>query len=512
MLGYYTSKRRKSSSVASPPSAILQSPVYGDAIHDSPASTDFASPSRPQQGSPPASSRGRVQSPNTPITFGDGDVGPRGTSPEVPNRLVAARDFAKPPRSEAAAQDGPSGQDFPSTFNERERSTINSPSTLEEPFVLLSEHTTSRSTLPNHPPRSSNPINAQHVPPPSVHDAYVSSFIKPSSTLDTRSEHNRPSIHRSSSAPGDAPHPLLPSALPSSPEKKTSRSKAGIPQPVFEIFNAELSEEGDMLCRNMRGHLERVFKGQEQVAKMHLALEGLGGDDGLGEADGEAKEGKEGDEPASFEKAFEAREKGVDEIMQKLDALADSLRTYHDLGTPRLSFQHPHPQSARPRTATVDLGALPHHPSFALPRENTQTPGSIQTSASSKPSQPPMIRSHSDVELSPLSKDPERIKSPLRNAFIPSSAVASDDEDQDQESAPAPRLVRKGLSGHLPPLRLSREPSLATLEHGKGREKTFWEREQEMDREKAGRQTWLEDAGGITDSPVEMGTRGQRPF
>ncbi|TYJ52555.1 hypothetical protein B9479_006844 [Cryptococcus floricola] len=511
MLGYYTSKRRKSSSIASPPSIILQSPTYGDAIHDSPASTSFASP-RLQQASPPSSSRDRTQSPNAPITPVGGDIGLRHTAPDGPGRLVAAKDFAKPPRSDPIAQDGPSAKEPPSIPKDKDRSTLNSYSTSEEPFTLLSEHTTSRSTLPTHapPPRASRPIDVKSIPPASVHDAYVSGFIKPSVALDMGAggEHHRPSIHRSSSAPGEANHALLPSALPPSPEKKKA-SKAGIPQPVFEIFNAEISEDGDNLCRNMRGYLDTVFKGQEQVAKMHLALEALGEND-----DQEGKEDKEGGDGVKVEMSLEAREKGVDEIMQKLDALSDSLRTYHDLGTPRLSFQHPHPQGFRPRTNTVNIGTLSQHPTFDLPHDapaKEQKPP--QTTTSQRPSPPTFVRSHSDVELSPLSKDPARIKSPLRNAFIPSSAVVSDEEDE--VSSEVPKLPRKGQSANLPPLRLSREPSLDDVGKGKGKEKhkTFWEREQEMDRQKANKQTWLEDVGGgMTDSPVEMGTRGQKPF
>ncbi|ODN99285.1 hypothetical protein I350_07448 [Cryptococcus amylolentus CBS 6273] len=511
MLGYYTSKRRKSSSLASPPSIILQSPAYGDAIHDSPASTSFASP-RLQQTTPPSSSRDHSQSPNAPITPVGGDIGLRHTSADGPSRLVAAKDFAKPPRSDPVAQEGSSAKEPPSIPKDKDQSTLNSHAASEEPFTLLSDHNTSRSTLPAHapPPRASRPIDVKSIPPASVHDAYVSGFIKPSVALDMGAggEHHRPSIHRSSSAPGEANHGLLPSALPQSPEKKKA-SKAGIPQPVFEIFNAEISEDGDNLCRNMRGYLDKVFKGQEEVARMHLALEALGEND-----DQVGKENKEGGDGAKVEMSLKAREKGVDEIMQKLDALSDSLRTYHDLGTPRLSFQHPHPQGFRPRTNTVDIGTLSQHPTFDLPHdapaEEEKPP---QTTTSQRPSPPTIVRSHSDVELSPLSKDPARTKSPLRNAFIPSSAVVSDEEDE--VSSEAPKLARKGLSANLPPLRLSREPSLDDVGIGKGKEKpkTFWEREQEMDRQKANKQTWLEDVGGgMTDSPVEMGTRGQKPF
>lgn len=73
------------------------------------------------------------------------------------------------------------------------------------------------------------------------------------------------------------------------------------------------------MSRKLRHLLETVLKGQEQVGKMHFNLEGLGEDDGLEQ---EEKGGIEEDDKKKDYKGIEdrlqRREKGVDEIMEKV--------------------------------------------------------------------------------------------------------------------------------------------------------------------------------------------------
>lgn len=73
------------------------------------------------------------------------------------------------------------------------------------------------------------------------------------------------------------------------------------------------------MSRKLRHLLETVLKGQEQVGKMHFNLEGLGEDDGLEQ---EGKGGTEEDDKKKDYKGIEdrlqRREKGVDEIMEKV--------------------------------------------------------------------------------------------------------------------------------------------------------------------------------------------------
>lgn len=73
------------------------------------------------------------------------------------------------------------------------------------------------------------------------------------------------------------------------------------------------------MSRKLRHLLETVLKGQEQVGKMHFNLEGLGEDDDLEQ---EEKGGTEEDDKKKDYKGIEdrlqRREKGVDEIMEKV--------------------------------------------------------------------------------------------------------------------------------------------------------------------------------------------------
>lgn len=73
------------------------------------------------------------------------------------------------------------------------------------------------------------------------------------------------------------------------------------------------------MSKKLRHLLETVLKGQEQVGKMHFNLEGLGEDDDLEQ---EERGGKGEDEKRTNYKGIEdrlkKREKGVDEIMEKV--------------------------------------------------------------------------------------------------------------------------------------------------------------------------------------------------
>lgn len=187
----------------------------------------------------------------------------------------------------------------------------------DDGFMILSDMSshTSNNALP--PPRQANltPHSHLNVPPPSVNDPYVSRFIKPTEPSDPR----RPSLHRSSSAPGEhQAHSLLPPALPLGPEGDGAWKDVH-QQPVFEVFNGELTEEGNQMSKKLRHLLETVLKGQEQVGKMHFGLEELGEDDGLEtEEKGGKKEDEKGKMYKMLEDRLERREKGVDEIMEKV--------------------------------------------------------------------------------------------------------------------------------------------------------------------------------------------------
>ena len=114
------------------------------------------------------------------------------------------------------------------------------------------------------------------------------------------------------------------------------------------------------MVRALKGHLEEVLRVQEEIGRMHLGLDGLGdgvgdGDErrgsgmsGLGQGDGEG--GEEGDEgspskgrpkPKEGEKekgedskgdgvekvetVLDKREKGVDELMERVSSSTDLL-------------------------------------------------------------------------------------------------------------------------------------------------------------------------------------------
>jgi hypothetical protein len=163
--------------------------------------------------------------------------------------------------------------------------------------------------------RSERPI--QRIPPAGIHDAYVGRFLSP---LDPPAESRAPPLVRSNSAPGvpqtNAPGTsLLPSAL---ADEGGVADVDDCGKPIFEIFDAELVGGAKGMVRALKGHLEEVLKVQEEVGRMHLALEGLGpfGRDEEEQRDdgqGEDKE-KDQDEGESVAK----RQQGVEEIMDRV--------------------------------------------------------------------------------------------------------------------------------------------------------------------------------------------------
>lgn len=105
---------------------------------------------------------------------------------------------------------------------------------------------------------------------------------------------------------------LLPSAL---ADEKPLLDDDECGKPIFDIFGAELSEGGKDMVRALKGHLEEVLKVQEEVGRMHLALEGLGDYAAQAEekhtSESEARQSN-GDEVVA------KREKGIEEIMDRV--------------------------------------------------------------------------------------------------------------------------------------------------------------------------------------------------
>jgi hypothetical protein len=194
------------------------------------------------------------------------------------------------------------------------------------------------------PPRGRSAV-PRSIPPPSVHDAYLSSIIPP---LQTQSSPTRPPIPRSITAPDHSPanirvasSSLLPSVFAPTPTRGTTGEHHDA-KPIFEIFDAALSAPAGEMVKALKGHLDGVLRVQEEIGRMHLALEGLvgvphdvgwpaevgEGRGGLGFGKGKqrnttrvAKEmegrGQKGSESEDNDPLL-LREKGVDEIMAKV--------------------------------------------------------------------------------------------------------------------------------------------------------------------------------------------------
>lgn len=138
---------------------------------------------------------------------------------------------------------------------------------------------------PTGPPKAKmEPKEPLLVPPPSVHDKYVSSFVTPLAPPDSTPTQppspaaiDRPPIFRTASAPvqpGQAvtPRRLLPSPLPI-PKPESGKGEDGTP--IFEIFDADLDTPAVQMVHALKSHLEQVLSVQEEIARMHLGLEGL---------------------------------------------------------------------------------------------------------------------------------------------------------------------------------------------------------------------------------------------
>jgi hypothetical protein len=108
-------------------------------------------------------------------------------------------------------------------------------------------------------------------------------------------------------------------------------------KPIFELFNAELDTPAEEMVRVMKDHLREVLKAQEEVGRMHLALEGLmevpkgkvfpgervGGGGLLGK---DEKEGLSGIEKGKvIQDPLILRERGVEEIMAKVGLISVSV-------------------------------------------------------------------------------------------------------------------------------------------------------------------------------------------
>lgn len=142
---------------------------------------------------------------------------------------------------------------------------------------------------PPPPKQQSKPSDLTLLPPKSVHDTYVSSFIRPMDGVEVtptqpptpEAEHNRPMIFRTSSAPGKptSPGKLLPSPLPrlrtGEGKKPSKEAKVDEGMPIFEIFDADLAAPAHEMVKALKGHLDEVLKVSEEIGRMHLSLERL---------------------------------------------------------------------------------------------------------------------------------------------------------------------------------------------------------------------------------------------
>jgi len=152
---------------------------------------------------------------------------------------------------------------------------------------------------PMSPRRLDSPIEegvGGFIPPESIHDKYLSKYIQPLGPTESR-----PAPLRSTSTPGGSlpiSHPMgsKASAVPLrglgfTEVKEKEKGQEGH-RPIFEIFNAELSEGSEGMVKALKGHLESVLRVQKDIGRMHLSLEGLGegGEKVRRESEGKEKE------------------------------------------------------------------------------------------------------------------------------------------------------------------------------------------------------------------------------
>ncbi|WVW83358.1 hypothetical protein I302_105377 [Kwoniella bestiolae CBS 10118] len=465
MLGYYSLARRRSSNnnssqnnPASPSLPLNSSSIYESdpPIHSSPSSKIPTSPPADRQlasdnlGSPfsitnpiypfqPQHSSNSKSSLPTLSEHGDshrdrGDMLTSGGS----RAPLLARDFGMS-GSSRQVQDasGISGSD--GNHKDEEHTTSDSFSLLPGDDTSLPKSSVDLPSQRELHSKSSNLADDPNLLPPiSVHDKYVSNHIQPLSSPSTLEA--RPSMTRATSAPGHPSHSatsppsdtkgLLPSAIPSGESASNVQSAQESNQPIYEIFNANLSKDGISMSKNLRGYLEIVLKGQEQLGKMHLGLEGLGmGENGIWQVDREDNKGE-----GEVKSKIEERQKGIEDIMQRLGEISDTLRNYHQLGTPKLTFPRQLPINPKsPRTpSTTNLGRATtiagSHPTQSQNKSPSPTTELHQTR--NKPRAPSLVRSNTGPgELSPrsLMKDKARPRSPLINTFTNMDASSSDE-------------------------------------------------------------------------------------
>ncbi|WVO12715.1 hypothetical protein L204_100323 [Cryptococcus depauperatus] len=422
MFDYNSSAKRKPPSLQPAPLPYTSFPLFSATIQDSPISASTLSSRRPDikshdgiRPSNQAHPSGAFKRPNSPSK-------PTPSSSTEP--MVTAKDFAESQQFKESQQDG--AHEYTTSYQAINDQPSDGDSRFMESFLPLPNNT-SRSTidiLPR-PDGQSAAKDKLNVPPAGIHDRYVSRFFDPIDVLDSMSETGKPTLHRST----------LPSTLPSHTKKETA-TKEEHHQPIFEIFNAELSKEGDSMSKTLRNLLGAVLKGQEEIGKMHLNLEGLRGVNDTYEQvnDWKKEDGKDTDNK-DLEQKLERREKGVDEIMQKLDSLSQSLRSYHDLGTPKISFHHSHlpahPQDSKLRnesTGTVDPSfdttKRSLHHSFkeqAQPSSVTKHPLSADTGGNF-----PVPTEKSAVDVSPDANYPCQSNASLEKSRQPSPNEGTD--------------------------------------------------------------------------------------
>ena len=197
---------------------------------------------------------------------------------------LLSRDFASRPMADRIDEaEGAQGHQGGNGRGENERGSGNE----EDSYVIPSNLSSTAPTV-GAPPvplkAKTEPREPLLVPPPSVHDTYVSSFVTPIAPPDATPTQppspaavDRPPIFRTASAPVQpgaisTPKRLLPSPLPV-PKPESGKAEEGTP--IFEIFDADLDTPAVQMVHALKTHLEQVLRVQEEIAKMHLGLEGL---------------------------------------------------------------------------------------------------------------------------------------------------------------------------------------------------------------------------------------------
>lgn len=141
-------------------------------------------------------------------------------------------------------------------------------------------------------------------------------------------------------------------ARPAMPARSASAPTAASDAPersVAELMDAPLEPSGARVTKALNSHIEAVLAAQEEIGRAHLALEGIG---------------DPFEDRAESARQLAAREAGVDAIMarvgcllwlgklltsHKLAELSQTLKSYHDLGTPVFAFAPAGPRTPTPQ-------------------------------------------------------------------------------------------------------------------------------------------------------------------